>query len=228
MPKCQGKKKVIEPWFYSVFAPRVCVCVYGREFWGVTPAPKHRGNPFPWLCCPSAACLSFPSSPSVRDPPHPLWGKSQGYVMGTRSCPRFPGSLVPGIMPAGMAQGGSAARENLLLPFRASKHISCRELPLLGCPPKGSHTPRAGCPRLRAGFWGTGRQRVLQQDCAAACFPPLHRAGEGESGRKREGKDVSNQSYLNKSLFGPRALLKAAYLIKSPIFHIYGPYSVKY
>lgn len=39
---------------------------------------------------------------------------------------------------------------------------------------------------------------------------------------------MSNQSYLNKSLFGPRALLKAAYLIKSPIFHIYGPYSVKY
>lgn len=64
--------------------------------------------------------------------------------------------------------------------------------------------------------------------CAPACFPSLHRAGEGESERKREGKDMSNQSYLNKSLFGPRALLKAAYLIKSPIFHIYGPYSVKY
>lgn len=63
---------------------------------------------------------------------------------------------------------------------------------------------------------------------APACCPSLHRAGEGESGRKREGKDMSNQSYLNKSLFGPRALLKAAYLIKSPIFHIYGPYSVKY
>jgi hypothetical protein len=45
---------------------------------------------------------------------------------------------------------------------------------------------------------------------------------------EREGQDLSNQSYLNKSLSRPRALLKAAYLIKSTIFHIYGPYSVKY
>lgn len=59
-------------------------------------------------------------------------------------------------------------------------------------------------------------------------FPSLHRKGEGGREKKREGKDMSNQSYLNKSRFGPRALLKAAYLIKSPIFHIYGPYSVKY
>lgn len=116
--------------------------------------------------------------------------------------------------------------------------MSCNELK--GCPCLGTHLGAPTLPNLRLDatgrIWGSGQLRwvwagrqVPQQDPSVpARFPSLHRGGEGESERKREGKDMSNQSYLNKSLFGPRALLKAAYLIKSPIFHIYGPYSVKY
>jgi len=85
-----------------------------------------------------------------------------------------------------------------------------------------ARVPCWSCPVHYEGHWG-------RHDGAEQLFSPsTHQKGEGGREKKWEGKDMSNQSYLNKSLFSPRALLKAAYLIKSPIFHIYGPYSVKH
>lgn len=161
-------------------------------------------------------------------------GKPQSCVMGARSCPG--GCKVSPVSldsPAGAAQGGSAARENLLLPFRAQNQMGCSELALLGAHPSAPTLPELcarDCGQVFGGCSLAGNKQEEGPAAGPCCsLPPIPaRAGEGVSGRTREGKDVSNQSYLNKSLFGPRALLKAAYLIKSPIFHIYGPYSVKY
>ena len=151
-----------------------------------------------------------------------------------RSCPGGckAGYHQPGWVRMAQQPGETCSRLDL------KNQMSCNELK--GCPCLSTCLGAPTLPDLHldatARFlgsrqlgWVQAGRRVPQQDCdAPACFPSLHRAGEGESAGKREGKDMSNQSYLNKSLFGPRALLKAAYLIKSPIFHIYGPYSVKY
>lgn len=97
------------------------------------------------------------------------------------------------------------------------------------CPCSGAHPqPRAACPRPWQGFGAQAGRGSCSRTVLQPASHPCTEQERERAGGKREGKDVSNQSYLNKSLFGPRALLKAAYLIKSPIFHIYGPYSVKY
>lgn len=162
---------------------------------------------------------------------HPCTGlitPSVGNITGSRdggagSCPGGckvpPVSLVP---PAGLGRVAQQPGKTLCSHSELKTRAAAASCPGLGAHPH----PRAACPRLWAGFWG--HRQAQEGPAAGLCCCLLPIPAPSRRGREREGKDVSNQSYLNKSLFGPRALLKAAYLIKSPIFHIYGPYSVKY
>lgn len=107
----------------------------------------------------------------------------------------------------------------------------CRQPPMWLNPHVGSYSPQMSNPSPPTHPSSSSWELPSFQQDRVWPPPPCFRAKSyrrRRAGRVWERKDMSNQSYLNKSLSRPRALLKAAYLIKSPIFHIYGPYSVKY
>lgn len=207
----------------------------------MNPSPKHRVKSLPLAVLPSGQVVpcSLPQFPLRKGPAVPYVGKPTQLCGWQRAGP-LGGGVYGRVSPA---RGGLRTAQQPGEPFCSDldlkNQMSRNELK--GCPCPGAHPSAPTLPKPawlvatgwfsgsgRLGWVRAGRQVPQQDPNTPARFPSLHRAGEGESERKREGKDMSNQSYLNKSLFGPRALLKAAYLIKSPIFHIYGPYSVKY
>lgn len=163
----------LRPGFTLCLLPKsVCEEILGGESSSKAPGK----SPVPWLCCPSAACLSFPSVTSVKDPPE---GKITGLCGGGQCCPggaRYPQN--PCFQQLGWA-GGLSSQGKAPAPLKAtSASVSC---PCL-VPPERSHAPRAAAPGLGR-FLG---RRQAQGPAAGACCSLLPIPAPSRRGRERE------------------------------------------
>lgn len=119
-------------------------------------------------------------------------GKPQSCVMGARSCPG--GCKVSPVSldsPAGVAQGGSAARENLLLPFRAQNQMGWSELALLGAHPSAPTVPELCARDCGQVFGGCSLAENRQEEGPAAgpccSLPPIPAPSRRGSERENAG-----------------------------------------